>query len=173
MPSAGLAVDDAIMENFRQVKMKTGSLDWITFKMSDDKKRIVMDSYFPKTDEDKAAFEEDKKNRTREENFLTRVWPGFVAEMKSHSDTKGADGKTKKPEPRFAVLNSFFDHKERKQDKLLFFAYIPENCSAQQKMIFSSSKDSVVAKLEGLHSKFNFTEASEFNWPTILNTIAA
>lgn len=170
MPSGGLTVDDTIMEEFSKVKMKTGSLDWITLKMKGESK-IILDNSFPKTEEDIAEFKADRKNKTVEENFLTRVWPGFVAEMKALAATTDAEGKKKKAEPRYAVINTFFEHKDRKQDRLLFFTFIPESSPIRGKMIMSSTKDSVIAKLDGIHVKFNFTDAAEFDWDQILSAI--
>ena len=165
MPSAGLSVDDAIMAQFAQVKMKNGSLDWITMTMKGENK-IIMGDHFPKTEEDVAAFTTDRKEGTREENFLTRVWPGFVQRMRDYAATKP------KATPVYACINTFFEHNGRKQDRLLFITFVPETANIRAKMIMSATKDSVGAKLEGVHKKFNFTEISDFDWAAILSSIS-
>jgi len=96
MPSAGIKVDDAIMKKYQEVKTRSGSLDYITLKLNKKGTKIVLNEWFPKEEEDIKEFKADKKNDTREENFLTRVWPKFVAEMKK--PVKG------KPLPQYAVV---------------------------------------------------------------------
>lgn len=171
MPSTGLQIDDDILSKFHEVKMKSGSLDWITIKQVGEQ-QLSLDNYFPKTPEDVAEFKADKKNNTREDNFLTRVWGGFVDEMKKAAATRTPEGKKRKPQCRYSVLNSFFESNDRLQDRLLFFAFIPAGAKIRDKMIFSASKESLTARLDGLSKKFNFTSLDEFDWDEILPQIA-
>jgi len=151
MPSGGLSVSDEILGKYMEVKERKGSLDFITMKLNKKGTKIILNQYFPREDADIA---ERKADDEREANFLTRVWPKFVAEMKKPH--KG------KPLPQYAVLGSYFTLNGRKQDRLLFFCWNPDSASIKQKMLLSSTKDTVTAQLQGIHCKFNFTDPAEF-----------
>lgn len=146
---SGIQVAEASLAVFNDVKTK--KRDFAIFKMNDSKTEVVPDMVFPETEEDLKAFKEDNDNKTREQNFETRVYPKFKEALTSVTN-----------QSRYAVLDFRWVGPEGPRDKLLFIYWCPDKCNVKEKMT-SASTAAVVSGKFGLTAKLECHEASDLD----------
>jgi len=156
--SAGVGTDESSLKVFAEVKAKRK--DFAIFAVNAGKTLVVPTSSFPDAKDDVAAFEADEKERKREANFATRVWPKFKAALV-------AMGKA----PCYAVLDLRYVLEERAQDKLVFFFWCPEAVAVRDKMVGASTYQSFSAKL-GVAAKIQCQDASDLDLAAVITKVS-
>ncbi|KJE90892.1 actin-depolymerizing factor ADF6 [Capsaspora owczarzaki ATCC 30864] len=75
---------------------------------------------------------------------------------------------------RYAVYDLAYDTPESgKREKLVFFAWAPNESKIKQKMLYASSKDALKAGLVGLHAEIQATDASEVDYSYIIEKLSS
>lgn len=78
-----------------------------------------------------------------------------------------------KTDCRYVIYDFTFDHQGAKKNRLLFLLWSPENSKVRSKMIYASSQEGVVNKLEGIQRQLQCTEDEDIQYGTIADQLAA
>ena len=74
-------------------------------------------------------------------------------------------------ECRFGVVDFPYTVNNSKRQKLLFFAWAPDNAPIKQKMIYASSKVSLRKMLDGIYVEVQCTGDDETNYDHVLEKV--
>ena len=67
-------------------------------------------------------------------------------------------------EPRYGLIDLDFETKDgRPTSKLVFISWVPDTASVREKMLYSSSKESIKAALNGVGIHINATDSAELD----------
>jgi cofilin len=67
-------------------------------------------------------------------------------------------------EPRYGLIDLEFETKDgRPTSKLIFISWVPDTASVREKMLYSSSKESIKAVLNGVGIHINATDSAELD----------
>jgi len=125
MTQSGITIGDDVPISFKDIK-ESQKYWYICFKITDDKKKIVTAETLSR--EDAGA-----------EKGAEQAWDELVKTLKDD-------------EPRYIVFDIHHHHEteNRKIQKLLFISWCSDNCKIGKKMIYSSSKSSLLKTLVGV-----------------------
>lgn len=115
---------------------------------------VAVAAEFPKSAEDLKTRAAENSSGTLEENFQTRVFPSFFAEL------------TNQTEPCFAVLDFRYVTGDRKRNNLIFIGWCPEKTKIKPKMLFSSTLKQLGDKL-GVAKRHEAHEESDVDYATL------
>jgi len=72
-------------------------------------------------------------------------------------------------ECRYAVYDAEYTTTNGQQrNKLVFFLWAPEDAKLKQKMVYTSSKDAIKKKVEGIAKEIQATDNDEISWDRVL-----
>lgn len=72
-------------------------------------------------------------------------------------------------ECRYAVYDAEYTTLNNQQrNKLVFFLWAPEDAKLKQKMVYTSSKDAIKKKVEGIAKEIQATDSDEISWEHVL-----
>lgn len=74
---------------------------------------------------------------------------------------------------RFVVYDFTFEHQGAMKNRLFFLLWSPEASKVRSKMIYASSQEGVVNKLDGIQRQLQCTDAEELAYPEIVKQLAA
>ncbi|CAH1790826.1 unnamed protein product [Owenia fusiformis] len=121
MSNSGVNLTDDGLEAFLEIKQKK-KLSYVMYKISDDKRWIEVESKVPKGTEDCAT-----------------AWNNLKEVLK-------------KDEGRYVVFDANWTSDSGGfKEKLIFVAWNPDDSSAKNKMLYSSSKDNILKKFGDTH----------------------
>lgn len=104
----------------------------------------------------------------REITVLKKASPQYtyddlVADFKEAEDSKQC---------RYAVFDADYELKDgQKRSKLVFFLWSPENAAVKQKMIYTSSKDTLKRALVGIGKDVQACDYGDLAWSNILEVL--
>ncbi|KAJ1857118.1 cofilin [Coemansia sp. RSA 1822] len=145
--SSGIEVDNLCFDVYNDVK--TSKLKFVIYKISDDKKSVIVDSTSNEPAKDKDGNEVAAKDDLYEE-FLSRL---------------------PKDEGRFAVYDFDYEIEGGKRNKLLFYAWAPDTAAIKSKMLYASTKQNIRQKLVGISSDVQATDEEELSHENVLNNL--
>jgi len=141
--SSGVEVTEACIEAFQQMKIpdpKEPRKRCIIFKISDDKKKIVIEKTILKD-----------TNKTQEEEYAEIV-------------------QTLPPrEGRYVVWDLLIPNAKsgKENDKLIFMSWSPDDAPVTSRMIFASSKDAIKKKLQGIGTAVDCSDFSDTDYQLV------
>lgn len=74
---------------------------------------------------------------------------------------------------RYIVYDFEFEHQGAKKTRLFFLLWSPEESKVRSKMIYASSQEGVVNKLEGVQRQLQCTDMDELHYDVIVKQLAA
>lgn len=74
---------------------------------------------------------------------------------------------------RYIVYDFEFDHQGTRKTRLFFLLWSPEGSKVRSKMIYASSQEGVVNKLEGVQRQLQCTDDEEIKYDAIVSKLAA
>jgi len=126
MAASGVGVDEECMKVFNELKLGK-NLKWITFKINDDWKKIVVDE--TSTDPDYDVFREK-----------------LLGAKSTWNKKEGLGG-------RYAVYDFEYSIKdEGTRNKIGFITYVPDEAPQRVRMLYSTSKIGLKNALSGIHA---------------------
>lgn len=137
MAMSGVTVDDGCMDAW--AKLKKGHLKCAIFKLTDDKKKIIVEEGTALT---------AKRGEPSPEHF--EQWQGLLP-----------------PENcRYSIYNMEISLKGSddivgRRDKLCFITWAPDNAKIKEKMLTAASKDALKKKLDGIALEFQCSSESD------------
>lgn len=74
---------------------------------------------------------------------------------------------------RYIVYDFAYEHQGATKQRVLFLLWSPEYSKVRSKMIYASSQEGVVTKLEGVQRQLQCTDAEEVQYEAIAKQLAA
>lgn len=74
---------------------------------------------------------------------------------------------------RYVVYDFAYEHQGTTKQRVLFLLWSPEYSKVRSKMIYASSQEGVVTKLEGVQRQLQCTDAEEIQYEAIAKQLAA
>ncbi|KAJ2500469.1 cofilin [Coemansia sp. RSA 1972] len=142
--SSGIEVDNKCFDVYNDVK--TSKVKFVIYKISDDKKSVIVDSTSNEPAKDKDGNGVAAKDDMYEE-FLSRL---------------------PKDEGRFAVYDFDYETEGGRRNKLLFYAWAPDTAAIKSKMLYASTKLNIRQKLVGISSDVQATDEEELSHESVL-----
>ncbi|CEP12964.1 hypothetical protein [Parasitella parasitica] len=153
--SSGVTVNQVCLDKYQELKIGQ-KYKYITFKLSDDLKEIVVDEA-----------KEVSKDKS-EEIAVDDTYNEFLSKLPENM-------------PRFAVYDFDFEKPgEGKRNKITFYSWyaginftleVPDTSTVRQKMLYASSKEALRKSLVGLAIDIQGTDSSEVSYETVLDKI--
>jgi len=138
--SSGVAISDTCVESYNSLKLGH-QFRYVTFKISDNLKEVVVDKTAPNT---KGA---DIKSEY--ENFVRTSLPA--------------------EECRYVVYDFEFKAEDGgDRNKIVFILWAPDNAKTKPKMLYTSSKDALRKKLVGIATEVQGTDLAEVDYSSVL-----
>jgi len=139
--ASGIAVADNVVNKYLEFKMKKES-KFLTFRISDDNKQIIVEDFGGDYDGPYSQFE---------------------AYIKNIEDQGGC---------RYAVVNYHYETTGgHPRTKILFVSYTSENAPTKLKMIYTSSKSPLKMKLEGADPEIQGNDLDDIKDAEVLDHI--
>lgn len=114
---------------------------YIIFSMSGDLKKIIV-----------------LKKGPLESNY-----DDFVSDMEDAANERQC---------RYAVYDAKYALKNgQAREKLVFYVWCPENATVKQKMLYTSSKDTIKKSLVGVNKEVQCTDSAELSWENTLDKL--
>ncbi|KAJ5279689.1 hypothetical protein N7478_005061 [Penicillium angulare] len=138
--ASGVTIDDNCLTEFNNFRLSHGKTKYIIFKISDDKKTVVIDKVGH--DQDYEVFRKDLE------------------------DAKDSTGKIA---PRYAVYDVEYELAagEGKRSKIIFISWVPEGVPTLWSMIYASTRENLKNALN-LSSSIHADDKSDIEWKTVL-----
>ncbi|KAI9800441.1 MAG: cofilin [Piccolia ochrophora] len=149
MSQSGVSVTPECVSSFNELKLGKGVIKYIIYKLSDDKKEVVVEETSQEADWD--VFREKLINAKA-------------------TDKRGNEG----PGPRYAVYDFHYELEsgEGKRSKITFIAWSPDNAGIQAKMVYASSKDALKRSLNGIAVELQANDEDDIEYGEILKVIS-
>eukprot|EP01112_Ceratiomyxa_fruticulosa_P019951 TRINITY_DN665_c0_g1_i1.p1 TRINITY_DN665_c0_g1~~TRINITY_DN665_c0_g1_i1.p1 ORF type:complete len:155 (+),score=37.38 TRINITY_DN665_c0_g1_i1:180-644(+) len=146
--ASGVKLGDGVKSAFESEFKHGKKLLWMTFKLSDDLKEIVIDQVGPRRAPDAAKGLDEGRGE---------LYAHFVAALP-------------KEDGRYAVYDFDFTITEgnssREANKIVFVSWTPEGTKLKHKMLYASSKDSLRKQL-GQVVEVQATDAAEIHYDSV------
>ncbi|CAE7062803.1 unnamed protein product [Rhizoctonia solani] len=139
--ASGVAVNQDCINQYQALKTKKAG-KYITFRISDDLKEIVVD----KCGGDSKSTETDS-------------YEAFIKDLPAE-------------EPRWAVYDVKFDKDGGQRNKLTFFSWSPDDAKIKSKMLYASSRDALRRSLDGVAAEIQATDYDEVAWASVLDKVS-
>ncbi|KAE8154499.1 hypothetical protein BDV25DRAFT_135934 [Aspergillus avenaceus] len=141
--ASGVSITDECITKFNEFRMSGGKGDkikFIIFKISDNKKEVVID---------------DVSHDTDYEVFRTK--------LDEARDSKG------NPAPRYAVYDVEYDlgAGEGTRSKIIFISWVPSETPTLWSMIYASTRENLKNALN-IHTSIHADDKSDIEWKTVL-----
>jgi|ERR1711963_865719 len=140
--SSGIEVKEECITAFNDMKLDK-SKRCIIYKISEDKKSIVIDKAIDKEDDQEQQYSSIVTTYCPAKEGRYIVWD------------------LKIPNPKSGAVN----------DKLVFMSWSPDNAPVQARMIFASSKDAIKKKLTGIGTVVDCSDYDETNYSEVCNKV--
>jgi len=139
--ASGIAVADDVVEKYLEFKMKKEH-KFLTFRISDDQKQIIVEDFGGAYDGPYSQFEEYLKGIEDQGSCRYAV-------VYYHYESAGGHPRT----------------------KILFVSYTSENAKTKEKMIYTSSKSPLKMKLEGADLEIQGNDLDDIKDAEVLDNI--
>ncbi|KAL4894741.1 hypothetical protein BDV59DRAFT_163658 [Aspergillus ambiguus] len=140
--ASGVSIADECMTTFNAFRMsgdnKGDKIKFIIFKISDDKKSVVLDE---------ASTEKD--------------YEAFRTKLEAAKDANG------KPAPRYAVYDVEWDSGEGQRSKIMFISWVPTGTPTLWSMIYASTRENLRNALN-IHTSIQADDKGDIEWNTVL-----
>ncbi|KAL4991227.1 cofilin [Aspergillus falconensis] len=146
--ASGVQVQDECITAFNNLRMTGGQKGskpkFIIFKISDDKKQVVVD---------------ETSDDPNYDTFLTKL-----------DEAKDSNGK---PVPRYAVYDVEYDlgGGEGTRSRMIFISWVPSEASINWSMIYASTRE-VLKNALGVVTSIHADDKSDIAWKTILAEVS-
>ncbi len=142
--SSGVEVGDDVVTAFKQL-VKDRKYRCAVFKISSDNMKIEMD----KTYEPSASSADAKAD-----------WVKMVKTL-PESDC------------RYIAYDFPYEHQGSMKNKVLFVTWSPETSKIRSKMLYASSKDGLLKKLEGVQRSIQCNDEDDIEYPAVAKLLAS
>lgn len=140
MAMSGINVEQEVVDIFQLIKNKKGP-KFVAFRLSNNKKSVIVDHDIKGEKIKTTDVEEDKKHFQK------------LLDMQ------------KDEEPRYIIYDFGFKQEDGKiNEKLAFISWCSDNCPVSKKMVFSATKDTVVKKCDGVHKVFQINDKGDLDY---------
>ncbi|KAJ5091958.1 cofilin [Penicillium alfredii] len=138
--ASGVSIDDQCITEFNNFRMSHGKTKFIIYKISDNKKNVVVDE---------VGHDQDY------EVFRTR--------LEAAADSNG------KPAPRYAVYDVEYDlgGGEGKRSKIIFISWVPSDTPTLWSMIYASTRE-VLKNALNIATSIHADDKSDIEWKAVL-----
>ncbi|RJE18783.1 hypothetical protein PHISCL_08873, partial [Aspergillus sclerotialis] len=135
-----VSVRDECLTAFNEFRMSHGKTKFIIFKISDDKKEIVLDEVSQEQD-----------------------YEAFRNKLCSARDDKG------NPAPRYAVYDVEYELSggEGKRSKIIFISWVPTDTPTFWSMIYASTRENLKNALN-IHTSIHADDKGDIEWKSVL-----
>jgi len=148
MSSSGVEASEECITKFNELKQGK-KIKYIIFKLSDDKKYIVVEDFSENPDW---------------EEFRTKL---VESKSKNKSGVEGIGC-------RYAVYDFNYDleNGEGQRSKIAFIAWSPDEAAIHVKMTYASSKDALKRALSGISDEHQANDASDLEKNDVLQKVS-
>jgi cofilin len=141
--ASGVSVGDDVVGAFNEFRTSANSkgdrIKFVIFKISDNKKDVVVDEASKETD-----------------------YEVFRNKLADARDDKG------NPAPRYAVYDVDYEiPNEGKRSKIVFIAWVPDDAPTLWRMVYASTKEDLKRALK-ITSEIHADDKSDIEWKTVL-----
>lgn len=112
-----------------------------------------------------------KINDSMTEVQLEKTYPPSRNDPKS--DWTEFAAKFPQDECRYAAYDFSYEHQGSPKTRIIFLLYTPETSKVRQKMIYASTQEGVVKKLEGVQRQLQCTDPEEIEYESIAKLLSA
>ncbi|KAI9469194.1 cofilin [Coemansia sp. RSA 989] len=147
--SSGIEVDTACVDAFQEIRDHKSK--FAIFKISDDKLSVVVDNTSNKARKD---------NDGNDIPLLDDMYEEFLARIPEK-------------EGRFAVYDFDYEVEGGKRNRLLFYSWAPDAASIKNKMLYASTKQTFIGKLNGVAANIQATDESDLSHESVLEKMLA
>ncbi|KAJ5635935.1 cofilin [Penicillium longicatenatum] len=139
--ASGVSIADDCITAFNDFRMSHGKTKYIIFKISDDKKTVVIDSIGKEQD-----------------------YEVFRTALENCKNDAG------KPMPRYAVYDVEYDlgSGEGKRSKIIFISWVPSETPTLWSMIYASTRENLKNALN-IASSIHADDKGDIEWKTVLS----
>ncbi|KAK4526282.1 hypothetical protein GAYE_SCF22MG4196 [Galdieria yellowstonensis] len=146
--ASGVAVDDTCGKEFTVLVRSTPrKYRAIIFKLTDDLSSVCVEKTLPAANITKCSAQED--------------WKKFVTELPQN-------------DCRFAVYDFEYQTSEGvSKNRIIFILWSPESAKIKSKMLYSSSREALVQKLNGVQKEIQATDQDEIEFHNVYQQVVA
>jgi cofilin len=139
--ASGVQVQDECITAFNEFRLSHGKTKFIIYKISDDKKSVVVDE---------VGHDQD--------------YEVFRSKLDAAKNANGA------PMPRFAVYDVEYDlgSGEGKRSKIIFISWVPSETPTLWSMIYASTREPLKSALN-VSTSLHADDKSDIEWKQVLN----
>jgi len=138
--ASGVSIDDECVTVFNDFRMSRGKTKFIIYKISDDRKNIVVEEVSSDPD-----------------------YEVFRTKLEDARDVKG------NPAPRYAVYDVEYELAggEGKRSKIVFISWVPSDAPTRESMIYASTRE-VLKNAINVSTSIHADDKSEIEWKVLL-----
>lgn len=139
--ASGVSVQDECVNKFNEFRLSKGKIKYIIYKISDNKKDVVVDKVGDDPD-----------------------YEVFRSDLEKAQDSQG------RPAPRYATYDVEYDlgGGEGKRSKIIFISWVPDNTPTMWSMIYASTRE-VLKNALNVTTSIHADDKSDIEWKTVLN----
>eukprot|EP00293_Proteomonas_sulcata_P000437 CAMPEP_0184328406 /NCGR_PEP_ID=MMETSP1049-20130417/143604_1 /TAXON_ID=77928 /ORGANISM="Proteomonas sulcata, Strain CCMP704" /LENGTH=220 /DNA_ID=CAMNT_0026650713 /DNA_START=243 /DNA_END=905 /DNA_ORIENTATION=+ len=147
------------------------------FELNQNPLPLAMSSGVGVTDDCVSAFNDLKLKHDRKYIIYTmnEKMTEIIVEENGGKDATYDEFRSKLPsdQPRYGVFDcEYTDPKTgSNRNKIVFFAWVPDNAKVRPKMIFASSKDELKKRLVGVACEVQAADAGDLEYPSVVEKI--
>ncbi len=142
--ASGVAVDSEVTQTFKDL-IKNRKYRCAVFRINDEMNKIHVEK----------TFEPAESNADPE-----RDWKAFRKTL-PESDC------------RYAAYDFIYEHQGVKKNRVLFLLWSPEGSKVRSKMIYASSQEGLINKLEGVQRQVQCTDPEDITYEAISKLLQA
>ncbi|KAN0075128.1 cofilin [Elaphomyces granulatus] len=138
--ASGVTINDECINAFNDFRMSRGKTKFIIFKISDNRREIVIDEISQDPD-----------------------YEVFRSKLEAARDAKDNPG------PRYAVYDVEYElgGVEGKRNKIIFISWVPADAATFWSMLYASTRENLKNALN-IHSSIHADDKSDIEWKTVL-----
>ncbi|KAF3402932.1 Cofilin [Talaromyces pinophilus] len=141
--SSSVTIDDECITKFNDFRMSRGKTKFVIYKITDDKKRVVV---------------EDVSEDADWEVFRTKL-----------ADAKDAAGN---PAPRYATYDVQYEIPgEGQRSKIIFISWVPQDTPTRLSMLYASTRE-VLKNAVNVAQSIHADDKSDIEWKSVLAEVS-
>ncbi|KAG0226799.1 hypothetical protein B0O80DRAFT_452932 [Mortierella sp. GBAus27b] len=141
MASSGVQVEQECIQAYQDLQLNK-KLQYIVYRISDDKKSIVVDQTSP----------------INKEADSVQQYESFISSLPKDC--------------RWIVYDFHYTYEGSQRNKVIFISWSPDDgASIKSKMLYSSSRDAIRQRLAGVHADIQATDLAEASFETVLGRL--
>lgn len=141
--ASGVTIEDECIDAFNELRMGRGKHKFVIYKITDDKKRVVVDEKSSDPD-----------------------WEVFRSKLDAAKDAAG------NPAPRYATYDVEFEIPgEGMRNKIIFISWVPSDAPTRASMLYASTRE-VLKNAVNVAQSIHADDKGDIEWKSVLAEVS-